>query len=74
MELKGHHMKKIVRVKPKQTEFEHDNCLFTIEPTKRKQMKIWKLKKRFCPEPVEYRVLSDIKMKVPVAIQRLKAS
>ena len=64
-------MNKVARVKRNATEFQHNNKLFRVCYTRNKT--VWTLYKRFKGQ-VTYRILSDIDAKVPVGVQRQKAS
>jgi len=66
-------MKQITRVHINAEKFENDNTWFSITPRPRRNMNVWTLHKSFRRIKVKYRVLSDLKNRVPVGIQRLTA-
>ena len=66
-------LKRIARLKLGATDFKLGGELFEITDTPGKKRTVWMLHKRFKGQ-VRYRVLADTRTKVPVAVQRLKAS
>jgi len=70
-------LRQISRVKPDTKEFQHESTLFHVVPRLPSQMKIWTLYKRSAGRikfQTDYRIISDVAKRVPIAIQRLKAS
>jgi len=63
-------LKEISRVGPNTKQFQHEDQLFVVEDRPRDRMRVWTLHKRF-RGMTEYRIISDLQRKIPVAVQRL---
>jgi len=63
-------LKEISRIRLDTKQFQHEDQLFVVEDRPRSQMKIWTLYKRL-KRTTEYRIVSDLEKKIPVAVQRL---